>query len=127
MPTTATYGASNNNVFTRTDIGPYATIGGNFYDLSTNIAGFRTASSQDANSYGYNASVFTGDPSSGDFRVDLTNIIGLGHDGNAGVTEHWDYNEREIVSGPPQTWPTIPQTLEEAVNYILDPVSWDFY
>lgn len=127
IPATATYGTSDYNVFSRINIGPYVTFDGNFYETNSQMPQFRTATSQDTNSYGVASSVFTGDPSAGDFRVDLSDALILGHDGNAGVTEHWNFNTRTIVSGPPEAWPVIPVTYQEAINYILDPEGWDFY
>jgi hypothetical protein len=127
VPSAASYGTSNNNVFVRTDIGPYVTYHGTNYDLSSQMAAYRATTTQDANSIALTSSVFTGNPSDGDFRIINSALTDAGHDGDAGVTEHWDYNLRQVVDGPPQEWPVIPTTYQEALEYIQDPEVWNFY
>jgi hypothetical protein len=127
VPSAASYGTSNNNVFVRTDIGPYVTYHGTNYDLSSQMAAYRATTTQNANSIALTSSVFTGNPSDGDFRIINSALTDAGHDGDAGVTEHWDYNLRQVVDGPPQEWPVIPTTYQEALEYIQDPEVWNFY
>lgn len=44
----------------------------------------------------------------------------------SGPQNHWDWNARASASGPPTTWPDIPDTLSESEEYILNPSSWSF-
>lgn len=80
-------------------------------------------------------------PASGDFRInpgarvydkDNTARIGVFGDGitpitAAGPQEHWDFNLRAIVAGPPSRYPVLPATLAEMRTYTEDPTAWDFY
>ena len=121
IPTgTATYTA-NNNTFDGDDIGPFSTFkaaGG--FNLSTNMAGWRTASGQDANSTGITSGPFTGTTANGDFTVS-------GHLAGSGITEYWNFNTRSVTSGVPTRFPTIPATYAEAITYITSPTTWNFY
>lgn len=126
IPAGATY-TGDYNVFVRSGAAPIARFNGTTYNLITNMAGWRAATGQDANSIALQVAVTTGVLADGDFSVDYSTITGAGHDGNAGVTEYWDYNTRSVVSGQPTAWPTIPTNLAEAKTYIADPEGWDFY
>jgi hypothetical protein len=106
------------------------TLNGSSY--VNNFSGWQSATGQDANSEFHVvddiSDIFTGDPSAGDFRINTSTdvgaaIVALG----AGVTEHWDFNKRAIMSGPPEVWPVGPASLSEAQNYVKAPTSWDFY
>lgn len=45
----------------------------------------------------------------------------------AGPQEHWDYNTRSVVAGPPTRLVRIPETKAEERTYINDPTAWNFY
>jgi hypothetical protein len=45
----------------------------------------------------------------------------------AGPQEHWNYNTRSVVAGPPTRLLRIPETKAEERTYINDPTAWDFY
>lgn len=127
VPSMASYLASDNNIYIRTAIGPYTNYRGVYYNLLTQASDFSTVTSQEAHSRILTFNIFTGDTTQGDFRIDRQALISAGHDGDAGVTEHWDYNTRHAVSGPPERWPIIPATFEQSLEYILSPEAWDFY
>ena len=127
LPNAASYGTSNNNVFVRTNIGPYVTYHGTNYDLSSQMAAYRATTTQETNSIALTSSALTGTPATGDFRINASALTGAGHDGDAGVTEHWDYNLRQVIAGPPERWPVVPTTYAEALEYIQDPEAWNFY
>lgn len=120
IASSGTYSGDENAFGTR-NIGPFATwTTGSFYNLTTNIADWRTASGEDSASAGAASAYFTGTTANGDFRQS-------GALSGSGVTEHWDFNTRAVVSSPPERFPTIPQTYAEAITYITDPTAWDFY
>lgn len=123
VPGTTVYGASNNNTYVQPTggIGPFATYHGTGRNLASAMAAWRTDTGQDANSIALTVSPFTGVLANGDFRVNGTILAG------SGCTEHWDYNSRAIVAGPPERWPVIPVTFAQALTYITDPDAWDFY
>lgn len=127
VPVGASY-VGNNNVFIRppTGIGPFATYHGVGFNLSTNMAGWRVATGQDANSIVLTTSPFSGTVTNGDFRVTVANLTGAGHDGDAGPDDHWDYNLRSAQSGPPIAWPVIPTSLTEARAFIQNPINWAY-
>lgn len=127
IPTGASY-VGNNNVFVRppTGIGPFATYHGTGFNLSTNMAGWRAATGQDANSIVLTTTPFSGTLTNGDFRVTTASLTGAGHDGDAGPNDHWDYNLRSAQSGPPIAWPVIPVSLSEARSFILSPTTWTY-
>lgn len=77
----------------------------------------------------------------GDFRINPsakvyngagTAFIGTFADGTTPITQagpqnHWDWNERATASGPPQSFPTVPESETERLAYVADPSAWDFY
>lgn len=128
VPSGGTY-VGDYNVFVRPagGTGPFGSYHGTTYNLSTNLAGWQAATGQDAHSIVLTSSPFTGTPANGDFRFTASALTGAGHDGDAGPSDHWDYNLRAAVAGPPEVWPTIPTTLAEARTYVLDPTAWDYY
>lgn len=65
-----------------------------------------------------------GDPYAGDFRLDPSGLAGLR---GCGPREHWDFNERRVVSGAQSRWPTLPETPAEMRVYVANPEAWDFY
>lgn len=78
-------------------------------------------------------------PAQGDFRINPlarvytasgTALIGKFPDGvpitAAGAQATWDFSTRSVVSGPPQRWPAMPDTLEEAKSYVTQPESWQW-
>lgn len=82
-------------------------------------------------------------PVDGDFRINPAarvyhgttgaQLSGVFADGvtpitEAGAQEHWNWNERAIVPGPPTLYPSLPQTIDEMRLYIRNPsTGWDFY
>lgn len=80
-------------------------------------------------------------PASGDFRINPaarvydrnnTSRIGVFGDGvtpitAAGPQQHWDFNLRMAVGGPPSQYPILPNSLSEMRTYIEEPLSWNFY
>jgi hypothetical protein len=121
------------------------------------LAAFQAASGQDASSVflkhadqvsgngiafwlGVSSGLNSG-PVDGDFRVNPSarvyngagaTLSGVFADGvtpitMAGIQEHWDYISREVVSGPPTRWPTLPSTIAEMRTYVEAPEEWDFY
>lgn len=102
-------------------IGPFGDYHGTSRNLSSALATWRTDTGQDASSVVLTTSPLTGSPANGDFRVDGTILAG------SGCNEHWDYNLRQVVAGPPERWPTIPTSLAQAIAYIVDPETWNFY
>jgi hypothetical protein len=79
-------------------------------------------------------------PASGDWRInpgarvytgaDVARI-GTFADGTpitaAGIQEHWNFNTRTVVAGPPTRSPVFPVTVAEMRTYLDDPTSWNFY
>ncbi|WP_197020259.1 hypothetical protein [Hyphomonas sp. CY54-11-8] len=118
IPSTVTY-VGNNNVF----YNPTGNVNLRFNSTNyTDIASWRTATGQDASSVIANPD-FSGTVANGDFR--LTASGGADAIG-AGVQNHWGWNTRAIVSGPPSVWPVIPESQADARDYCLDPEAWDF-
>lgn len=80
-------------------------------------------------------------PADGDWRINPgarvysgagTAFIGTFADGltpltSAGIQEHWNFNTRSVVSGPPTRSPTVPATLSEMRSYVESPSAWNFY
>jgi hypothetical protein len=80
-------------------------------------------------------------PSDGDWRINPgarvyngadAPLIGTFADGvtpltDAGIQEHWNFNTRSIVAGPPTRPPVFPATISELRSYVNDPTSWNFY
>lgn len=109
----------------------------------TTLSTWQTATGQDTHSVyittGQLATLFLGSTSSGDFRInpnaqvtgaDGTVYSGTFPDGtplvNGGVQEHWDYNKRTIITGPPIAFPNIPISYADCLIYIKSPTSWVF-
>ncbi len=79
-------------------------------------------------------------PQVGDFRVNPNarvyggnNVayIGTFPDGvtpitKAGPQSHWDWNARKAAPGAPAGFPNVPETLEEAKQYVVAPENWAF-
>lgn len=119
----------------------YVMIGNNnwFFRMNgvqyvNNFGAWKTATGQDQNSLFFNGSgiamgdVFSGDISSGDFRINPNTVVGQAIMArNAGVSEHWDWNLRSVVSGPSVKWPISPGTMELAKSYVNNPGGWNFY
>lgn len=126
IPSTVTAGTIDNNLYSRPGggIGPYATWNGTGYDLSSAFASWRTASGKDANSAAVTSTPFTGTTTNGDFTLSAAALINGAY---SGMTEHWDFNTRSVVSTPPTRWAVGPRTYAEALTYIEDPEAWDFY
>jgi hypothetical protein len=110
----------------------------------TTLSAWQAATGQDAQSVylttAQRTAFFLGDPATGDFRInpsaqvtgaDGTVYTGTFPDGTpiteAGVQEHWNFNTRSVVSGPPTAFPTVPVNYAECVTYIKNPEGWDFY
>ena len=80
-------------------------------------------------------------PADGDWRINPsakvynaagTALFGTFADGTTPVTaagpqEHWNFNTRAVVSGPPTSLLTLPATKAEERAYVNDPAAWDFY
>jgi len=109
----------------------------------TNLSDWQVTTGQDVNSVYLTdvqaANFWLGNPSDGDFRfnplAEVTSAtgdvyIGTFPDGtpisNAGPQEHWNWNNREVADGAPSSWPNVPDTLEEAQSYVIDPEAWIF-
>lgn len=137
----ATY-TGDHNIFTLSSAGEFKTLMGGV--VRTTLADWQTVSGQDVNSVyvtvAQQATLFLGDPATGDFRInpsatvtggDGTIYTGTFPDGtplaNAGVQEHWNLNTRAIVAGAPTAWPVPPVTEEEGILYTKYPEGWDFY
>jgi len=45
----------------------------------------------------------------------------------AGPQEHWNYNTRSVVAGPPTRLVRLPESKAEERQYIEDPAAWNFY
>jgi hypothetical protein len=127
------------------------------YSGTDSLKNFVAASGQDTNSVylqsadqtSGNANAFwlgistaaNNGPADGDYRInpsarvydrDNTARIGLFGDGVtpitlAGPQQHWDFNLRALVAGPPSRYPVLPATIAEMRTYIEDPAAWDFY
>lgn len=70
-----------------------------------------------------NAKVYKGDGSA------LTGLFGDGVTPitQAGGQEHWNFNTRSIVAGPPTRYPVPPLTIADMRTYVEDPTAWNFY
>jgi hypothetical protein len=104
------------------------TIGG----ANALFLGWSNASSGTRNDHG---------PALGDFRINPNARVYSGADvayigefpdgtplvGNVGPQFHWDWNARAVASGPPTSWPDVPETEVEQTQYISDPEAWNFY
>jgi len=80
-------------------------------------------------------------PDDGDWRINPaakvynaagTALFGTFADGTtpitlAGAQEHWNFNTRSVVAGPPTQLLTLPATKAEERQYVDDPEAWDFY
>jgi len=80
-------------------------------------------------------------PADGDWRINPnarvynaagTALTGVFADGvtpitTAGPQEHWNYNNREVVSGPPTRLPYLPSSKAEERTFINDPRGWNYY
>src|SRR5262249_40219452 len=89
-----------------------------YANLPSNFPAWQAATGQDDNSQATGSALFTGTPTTGDFRISIDGV---------GATQHWNYNLRELVAGPPERWPVPPSTYDDALAYIMDPEAWDFY
>ena len=128
-----------------------------YSSVTTAFQNYVTASGQDQNSvylkpadqFSGNANAFwlglsTGTnsgPADGDFRInpnarvyDRNNSARTGTYGDgvtpitdAGPQQHWDFNLRVAVSGPPSRYPILPNSISEMRAYVEDPSSWNFY
>jgi hypothetical protein len=109
----------------------------------TDLSSWQTATGQDANSVyltdAQAADFWLNDPATGDFRINPnaevtaangTTYTGQFPDGTditeAGPQNYYDYNTRTVKSGPPQKYPTIPDSFSEAKQYVQAPESWQF-
>jgi hypothetical protein len=96
------------------------------------------------NQYAFWLGISTGvnsGPASGDYRInpnarvydkDNTARIGVFGDGitpitEAGPQQHWDFNLRSLVSGPPSRIPVLPSTIADMRTYVENPAAWNFY
>lgn len=125
--------------------------------LRNSLAAWQAATSQDTNSVFCKAADQTAGnqyalwlgisensnagPADGDWRINPgarvysgadVAFIGTFADGttpltDAGIQEHWNFNTRAIVAGPPTRPPVFPTTVAEMRSYVNDPTSWDFY
>lgn len=130
--------------------------GNNYLTVGTALGLFQAASGQDTNSVFLkatdqttsNANAFwlgvkeggTG-PAAGDFRINPaakvysgagTAFTGTFADGVTAITlagpqQHWDFNLRALVAGPPERYPVLPATVAECRTYLESPTTWDFY
>jgi hypothetical protein len=80
-------------------------------------------------------------PADGDFRInpnarvyDRNNNARIGTYGDgvtpithAGPQQHWDFNLRMAVAGPPSRYPVLPNSISEMRSYVEDPTTWNFY
>lgn len=80
-------------------------------------------------------------PADGDWRINPTarvynsagaTLTGTFADGvtpltAAGPQEHWNFNTRSVVAGPPTRLLRLPQTKAEERQYINEPSLWNFY
>lgn len=131
-----------------------ASIGGTLYQ---SLAAWQAATSQDTNSVlckspdqvrGNPLALYLGvandennGPADGDWRINPgarvysgadAPLIGTFADGTtpltaAGIQEHWNFNSRSIVAGPPTRVPVFPATIAEMRDYVDDPAAWNFY
>ena len=118
-----------------------------FLDQSSNVysslSAWQTATGQDAHSVYLTAAQYAnfwlGDPSTGDFRInpnaqvtggDGTVYTGTFPDGTlittAGPQYYWNWSQSAKVSGAPTAWPSVPDTLSKARQYISNPTGWTF-
>ncbi len=78
-------------------------------------------------------------PGAGDFRINPTARVYSGADvayiGTfpngaaitlAGAQNKWDWNDKQVVSGAPTRFPTVPKTLAESIAYCKNPDDWTF-
>jgi len=125
--------------------------------LRTSLGGWQALTGQDANSvyvrevdqtpgnqHAFWLGVSSGSnagPAAGDFRINPnarvyggnnTAYIGTFADGTtpitaAGPQEHYNWNTRAVVAGPPTRYPVLPATVAEMRTYIESPKDWNFY
>jgi hypothetical protein len=149
--------AGDFNVFYRNQVGETNPLIHYEGVLHGSLSAFQSASGQDANSvYLKHADQVSGNgiafwlgvatgasdgPSDGDFRINPSarvyngagaQLSGVFADGvtpitMAGPQEHWDFNQRAVVSGSPSRWPMLPADIAEMRAYIDNPTAWDFY
>lgn len=155
IPAGASY-AGDYNVFWSTTADLFAFFSQWHGDFYTTLAAWQTATGQDANSVtlatadqtssnplafwlGVSSGANDG-PKDGDWRInpscrvyDGANVAHIGQfpDGTpitqAGAQNHWDWNARAAVAGPPTAYPTVPTTVADAQEYIANPAAWNFY
>lgn len=127
-PTGVSY-VADNNVFVTFNAGSPQVW--NFYHgtLYTTFAPFVAATGQDAHSIIYDPSSgvpFSGTPSAGDFRLSGSGVGASATTLGAGPQNHWNWNTRAAVSGPPSAWPIVPKTLADAITYVSNPTAWSW-
>lgn len=128
IPTGITY-VGDNNVFAEQDGGGGEALRyhGTLY---VGVAPWQAGTGQDPNSFEfegrYVAQLFSGTYSAGDYRLAGTGIGASAATIGAGPQNHWNWNTRSKVSGPPTGWPTVPKTLAEAITYVSNPTGWSW-
>lgn len=128
------------------------TVGGTAHN---SLGAWQAATGQDTNSVFVKTSEQTGanalwlgiaegtsqGPVDGDFRINPNAkvyngagiaLFGTFADGTtpltlAGPQEHYNFNARSVVAGPPTRWPVLPANDDEVRVYMDDPTAWDFY
>jgi hypothetical protein len=128
VPSGITYTGDHND-FAKFDDGQGSWL---FYHgtLYHGLTEWRAATSQDLNSLdfigGDVSQLFSGTYSAGDFRLAGTGIGAAAAGIGAGPQNHWNWNTKAAVSGPPSAWPTVPKTLADAITYMTNPTSWSW-